>query len=334
MKAFGLDVSHHQGAIAWDEVATAGPAFVAVKATEGVSYVDPRFSENWRAARRLGFRWRVAYHFANGGDPRAQAAHLMRTVGALHPGEGLCVDCEVRNVAESVYAELMAELQARTGRPPLYYSGVWVAGFDQLAHRYPVWLAAYVSRERVETLAGHHRFAVWQYTSSGRLPGIAGAVDLNTVEDPAALDRVCGLEDEAMSDEQVRQLQAGLARLTEQVDALEAIIDARWTIESARLAGIARAVGGTYGKDHQPTDASVKRRLEGFEQALGGRWGDTGYPVSGDASVKKRIESLRVLLAQLIRGRSGSTTASAAEQVALPSVEHGGPSPDAGGSGQ
>ena len=42
----GVDLSHHQGAVSWPQVARAGMAFAYLKATEGSTYTDPTFATN------------------------------------------------------------------------------------------------------------------------------------------------------------------------------------------------------------------------------------------------------------------------------------------------
>src|SRR5205807_9805596 len=62
-EVWGVDVSHHQHRIDWRKLtADKRIGFAYVKATEGVSFVDGRFRENWSAARRAGLRV-GAYHF-------------------------------------------------------------------------------------------------------------------------------------------------------------------------------------------------------------------------------------------------------------------------------
>jgi lysozyme len=56
---WGVDVSHHQGAVDWRRVAQVPHIrFAYVKATEGGDWVDPRLESNWKAARAAGFRGR------------------------------------------------------------------------------------------------------------------------------------------------------------------------------------------------------------------------------------------------------------------------------------
>src|SRR4051812_27558928 len=76
----GVDVSHHQGHIAWAKLPRQGVDFAYIKATEGADHVDRRFSTNWRSAHRAGIR-RGAYHFFRlCGSGRAQASNFVRTV--------------------------------------------------------------------------------------------------------------------------------------------------------------------------------------------------------------------------------------------------------------
>src|SRR3990172_403820 len=58
----GIDVSYWQGDIDWNAAREAGVRFTFIKATEGGDHLDPRFLDNWYAAKRAGVA-RGAYHF-------------------------------------------------------------------------------------------------------------------------------------------------------------------------------------------------------------------------------------------------------------------------------
>src|SRR3989337_4160563 len=58
----GIDVSYWQGDIDWDAAREAGVSFTFIKATEGGDHLDPKFLDNWYAAKRAGVA-RGAYHF-------------------------------------------------------------------------------------------------------------------------------------------------------------------------------------------------------------------------------------------------------------------------------
>ncbi len=51
----GIDVSHHQRDIDWKVAKASGIHFTYIKATEGVDFKDPKFSENWTGSGRREF---------------------------------------------------------------------------------------------------------------------------------------------------------------------------------------------------------------------------------------------------------------------------------------
>jgi GH25 family lysozyme M1 (1,4-beta-N-acetylmuramidase) len=192
----GIDVSSHQPRVDWARVKADGIGFVYIKATEGVGFVDPKFGAHWAGAKSVGLP-RGAYHFArpdtgSGGtaatakkDANAEADAFLATA-APRSGDLLPVlDLETAGLSPSlmvVWATAWLErVRARTGvRPVLYtYPGFWSRmGNTRTLGSYPLWIASYgVSSPQVP--AGWSRYTIWQYTSSGSVPGIAGNVDMN-----------------------------------------------------------------------------------------------------------------------------------------------------------
>ncbi|THU78877.1 glycoside hydrolase [Dendrothele bispora CBS 962.96] len=60
----GIDVSHFQGSVNWNTIVNNGVKFVFIKATEGTTFTDPNFSNNYVGATNAGLT-RGAYHFAH-----------------------------------------------------------------------------------------------------------------------------------------------------------------------------------------------------------------------------------------------------------------------------
>lgn len=60
--AQGIDVSHYNGNIDWQQVAAAGKTFAFIKATEGTKYQDNQFLINVQGARDANILV-GAYHF-------------------------------------------------------------------------------------------------------------------------------------------------------------------------------------------------------------------------------------------------------------------------------
>ena len=83
MSLLGIDVSHYQGDVNWFAVAGGGVKFAFAKATEGNTWVDTRFTQNWSRIQEVGLV-RGAYHFGRPGrDAETQAVHFASVVGPL-----------------------------------------------------------------------------------------------------------------------------------------------------------------------------------------------------------------------------------------------------------
>jgi lysozyme len=184
----GLDVSHFQGTVDWPQVAQAGYAFAFIKATDGITYVDPMFATNWAGAKAAGLL-RGAYHFFEADDdPQQQAANYLKNVslesGDLPPVldvEASSTSSEVptATIIDSIQAWLYAVAQA-TGRTPILYTNrtYWDSLGTEQFSGYPLWLAEYgVASPTLPQ--GWTSWAFWQFSQSGEISGIAASVDLN-----------------------------------------------------------------------------------------------------------------------------------------------------------
>jgi len=161
-------------AAAFGAAAAYGIRYVALKATQGASFVDPTFAERRAAAAAAGLGV-CAYAFLDGTDPAPQADWLLRTVGALG-GIELAIDCESnpsRNGVDSVtipIAEAVAQrLEERLGFPPIYYGSRWgpdgkATGLPSAAlARCPLWLGEW--GDAPVCPAGWAAWTMWQCTN-------------------------------------------------------------------------------------------------------------------------------------------------------------------------
>lgn len=181
----GIDVSHYQGVVDWQEVAQNGMAFAFAKATEGITYVDPQLAANWEGIRAAGLV-RGAYHFFEPNDDATQqATHFLSTV-QLAPGDlPPVLDVETTGgVSDTeIWSGVTSWLQAvgqATGRQPILYTspGFWSSHAPDLAlTQYPLWLADYADQPTLPD--GWTSWLFWQYSQSGSCPGVTGAVDLD-----------------------------------------------------------------------------------------------------------------------------------------------------------
>ena len=88
----GIDISHHQGEIDWDELRDNGLIdkfpirFIMIKATEGATKIDENFVDNFYQAREHGFT-RGAYHFYSVHSPAKDQAAFFIKNAALENGD-------------------------------------------------------------------------------------------------------------------------------------------------------------------------------------------------------------------------------------------------------
>lgn len=185
----GCDISHWQGSINFDQLATAAE-FAIIKASEGVNYRDPMMATYRENARRVGMLVGY-YHFARptyGNSAEAEAKYFMDTIkGGIKNGDVLVLDFEVtfKNSASWCKQWLDYVAQNMDGCKPLVYMDQSrLSGYDWQSvvdGGYGLWIAKYDSLPDVKPPSGKWPFAAMkQYTSSASFPGISGRADANT----------------------------------------------------------------------------------------------------------------------------------------------------------
>lgn len=183
----GIDISHWQGAIDWEKVRGAGVEFAVIKATEGSSYTDPRYTAyKAECPLPMGF-----YHFLRTADAaraKEEAGHFLAALAGAPAPMGCWLDCEspeLRNGGKAALtgaALAFLELVEAAGyRAGVYCNRDWARNCLDLAAltQYRLWYARY--RDTDLSLAETGRQAdLWQYTSGGRVPGVSSArVDMD-----------------------------------------------------------------------------------------------------------------------------------------------------------
>ncbi|MFK7807678.1 MAG: glycoside hydrolase family 25 protein [Saprospiraceae bacterium] len=180
----GLDVSHYQSKVNWDEVAANDIHFTFVKATEGEELKDSLFANNWKDLKRVGIK-RGAYHFFRPTlSPLQQARNFIQAV-KLEPGDlPPVLDVEVTNNASTgvittrirTWLEIM-EMHYCV-RPIIYTNlNFYKKYIAEEFQDYPIWIARYNYAE--PGLSNHDQWQFWQYGNRGRIPGVNGDVDFN-----------------------------------------------------------------------------------------------------------------------------------------------------------
>lgn len=189
--ARGIDISRHNGEIDFEKVASphADVSFVYIKATEGTDYIDPAFIRNSRLSVDAGLPTGAYHFFRYDTDGELQALnflHAMRGRGFTLPP---AIDVEdwgnpdghaTAMIVERLRA--MTDYLGREGYTPVIYTNL--DGYHRLIKgnfdQYPLWISSF-SDPPLDTDPADERWAIWQYSHRGDIPGIPSPTDLNVL---------------------------------------------------------------------------------------------------------------------------------------------------------
>ncbi|WP_078856516.1 lysozyme [Streptomyces sp. NBRC 109706] len=186
----GVDVSSHQGNVAWSTLWNSGVKFAYVKATEGTGYQNPYFTQQYNGSYDIGMI-RGAYHFAlpNSSSGAAQATYFA-THGGGWSADGKTlpgvVDLEYNPYGSTCYGLSQSAMvdwirdfsdtyRAHTGRDVVIYTTTdwWTqctGNNASFGNTNPLWIARYASTPGTLP-AGWSFHTFWQYTSTGPTVG-------------------------------------------------------------------------------------------------------------------------------------------------------------------
>ena len=189
----GIDVSTWNGQIDWSQVARSGVSYAIIRAgyrgsSTGALIRDSAFSRNASGATAAGIRVGI-YIFSqatNEAEAVEEASMAVQLASGYHVSLPIFIDVEGsggRGDRVSV-AQRTANIAAfcRTVENSGYKAGVY-ANKSWFTHNisvgaltgYHIWLAQYAAKPTYTA----SRYDIWQYSSSGRISGIKGNVDMN-----------------------------------------------------------------------------------------------------------------------------------------------------------
>ncbi|MEU9447989.1 lysozyme [Streptomyces sp. NPDC048277] len=201
----GVDVASYQGDVSWSGLLGSGVKWAYTKATEGTSYKNPYFTQQYNGAYDVGMI-RGAYHFATPDTTSgaAQADYFADHGGGWsRDGRTLpgVLDIEWNPYGSACYGksasgmvswitDFLNRYKARTGRDAVIYTATswWsecTGNYGGFGSVNPLWVARYAS-EAGTLPAGWSTYTMWQYTSTG--PTVGDHDRFN-----GALDRVVAL---------------------------------------------------------------------------------------------------------------------------------------------
>lgn len=192
----GIDVSHHQGDIRWDEVADAGIRFAMIRlghraVSDGVVREDRYWQENISGARDAGLLVGVYFYSqaVSVEEAKEEAAFVLDALDGLPLDFPVVFDWEIySDTSRNAHVDAatlndcaiaFCEAISDAGYEPMVYFNLDLANrlwdLERMQQQgYTMWLALYRNQMNWE-----YRPDMWQYTETGSVPGIDTPVDLN-----------------------------------------------------------------------------------------------------------------------------------------------------------
>jgi lysozyme len=183
----GIDVSQWQETVDWVAVKNAGIRFAIARVSTGTTK-DTRFDVNWSGMKAAGLVRGAHQVFKPLQDPIAQADLMLESIGALGANDlpPVVLLSDAGGLTKAAFADKLKQwlghVEAATGRKPIIQAGKYfwqdyVASAAFTAH--PLWIPSW----NVECPnLPDNAWATWtmhQYSSTGMVAGVAGAVDRN-----------------------------------------------------------------------------------------------------------------------------------------------------------
>ena len=185
----GVDVSHHNSYINWEQLRKNNVSFVYLKSTEGSSHQDRDYRRNYKLAKDAGLRVGTYHFYTFGLDGKKQARHFIHTskvvsrdlipaIDVEHsPNNKVSKSSEQRAKIIKELQNMEAELRKHYGVNPVIYTNkdcflLYIRGnFPEN----PIWLCDLHNEPDGE----FDNWAFWQFSHTGRIDAAAHDIDLN-----------------------------------------------------------------------------------------------------------------------------------------------------------
>lgn len=179
-----IDVSDWQDKIDWKKVKADGVVGAIIRYADGTT-LDKRFAENMANAKAAGVH--VGCYIFSRATTAAQAEkeaqRLFLAADKYKPDMPLYIDLEAKGLektADTVAAAFLNKMKTLGGRGGVYANLHWWNNYlTKTAKNYsasPFWIAQY---NKTMDYKPASVMGMWQYSSSGKVSGISGRVDLD-----------------------------------------------------------------------------------------------------------------------------------------------------------
>lgn len=179
---YGIDISKYQG----KEIQTLTKkqdsiSFIICKATEGITYTDPKFSYNWTKIKQKSFL-RGAYHFYRSNDnPIQQANNFLSAISSTIKKTDIppIIDFEMGGIDHSKSIQeiqfslksLILQIEKKLNCTPIIYTSVNTGNIylnNPYFANYPLWIANYDDKNspNLPKTWKEKGWTLWQKTDS------------------------------------------------------------------------------------------------------------------------------------------------------------------------
>ena len=175
----GIDIASYQHNVNFQKVKNSGIEIVYIKATEGITYINPLITLQYGGAKAAGLKIGF-YHYLRANNPISEAKHFLSVI------EGISSDCKYAIDVEETLGQTITQISSNVrlfanylilkGKEVCIYTGdyFYSNSLDNTVKKIPLWVAHYgVSKPDAINYIG------FQYSDSGNVDGINGLVDLD-----------------------------------------------------------------------------------------------------------------------------------------------------------
>lgn len=201
MEYSGIDVSEIQGKINWKSVTLRKIKFAMIRATYGTSGIDSQFEENIKNISFTGIN-AGAYHESSASnvlEATEEASHFIRTVKPYKLRYPLAIKYENESVMETgkklttdILLAFVRVIKNAKYYPILYGDVEWIKSYFDMtqAEDLDIWISDLSVQPKIYP-SYDKNVTIWQHSNRGKIPGIAGNVnlDISYVDYPLILEQ-------------------------------------------------------------------------------------------------------------------------------------------------
>lgn len=183
----GIDIYNGKGTVDFEAVKNCGCEFVMIKSSEGHTLADKSLSRNLTEAAKAGLHTGVYHWFWGRSEAETQQEidFFLSVIRGCKLEMPVALDVEQTELTQlgksklTTYIKQWLDGVKSAGYYPILYANKnWLVNYIDVSRllEYDIWLAQY--NDKI-TYTGPGNIGMWQYTSTGTIPGVSGNCDVN-----------------------------------------------------------------------------------------------------------------------------------------------------------